>query len=251
MNDNYGSEMNNTQSALTQTAEGMWLTTSVGRKNFGSTFTCTTPVSLQRPISLSSLPSHLEKTKTQQEGRLSHSCWEFQLFPLDLICSCAVCFFNVSLRRNMLLVSFLYFWKHYKVTHFQQHVFWDARRPKFLLTTNELWWFWSVVRVWCLHQVTPCMWHFPVFKWWITIISDILIRLQDISEKEFITQWESWNWFLHTVCKSQLFIWGIMKSLFMVMMTHILSGFRLETIRPGFNEMWLLGLVQTQCRQKE
>ena len=36
------------------------LTTSVGRKYFGSTFTCTTPVSWQRPTSCSSFPSHLE-----------------------------------------------------------------------------------------------------------------------------------------------------------------------------------------------
>lgn len=40
------------------------LTTSVGRKYLGSTLTCTTPVSWQRPISCSSLPSHLQRRKS-------------------------------------------------------------------------------------------------------------------------------------------------------------------------------------------
>lgn len=39
------------------------LTTSVGRKNFGSTITWITPVSWQRPISSASLPSHLKKNR--------------------------------------------------------------------------------------------------------------------------------------------------------------------------------------------
>lgn len=48
-------------------------TTSVGRKYLGSTFTCTTPVSLQRPTSSTFFPSHLDKEESRSKNQLCNS----------------------------------------------------------------------------------------------------------------------------------------------------------------------------------
>lgn len=54
----------NRQNTTRKKQQRAGLTTSVGRKYLGSTWMCTTPVSWQRPISCSSLPSHLERRKS-------------------------------------------------------------------------------------------------------------------------------------------------------------------------------------------